>query len=326
MITSMNGPLTHDKNINLGSIDVKNRILKYLYDNVKQDIKHEMIASVKDMNNIRDNEYIICPRFSGTRSWIIFITIGKNYYAVNFPKHNPRKKDLFIHPIDIGFHKEFYYGTIMEGIFFRMDEKKFLVIDEVYILADQNQLLKSKDDRLNNLSHYMTKHIRNNPNNHMYVSQFFQINKKSLKELHQKIKDDNKIIEVIFYPKIFGKKIYSYAIIAEDLVDNIIKTTQFRMQKTASPDVYNLLSITSGNKIDIAYIPDMETSKKCKQWFKDNKAKELIVKCQMNIEKKKWVPLELIEEDVENEDRSDDSDNSSDDSVDQESNEEIVEV
>lgn len=313
----MNASL-NNKNINLGSIDIKNKILKYLYDNVKQNIKHELIANEKDMNNIRDNEYIICPRFSGTRSWIIFLTIGKNYYAVNFPKNSIRKKeDLFIHPIDIGLHQEFYFGTIMEGIFYRMDDKKILVVDEVYILAGQNQLLKSKDDRLNNLSHYMTKHIRNNPNNHMYVSQFFQINKKSLKELHQKIKDDSKIIEIIFYPKIFGKKIYTYTIITNDLVDNIIKTTQFRMQKTANPDVYNLLSITSGNKIDIAYIPDMQTSKKCKQWFKDNKAKELIAKCQMNMENKKWIPLELIEQDIEN---------SSDDNSDIESDEEIVEV
>jgi hypothetical protein len=76
------------------------------------------------------------------------------------------------------------------------------------------------------------------------------------------------------------------------------------MQKTVNADVYNLLSTTNGNKIDIAYIPDMVTSKKCKQWFKDNKTKELLVKCQMDMDKKKWVPLEMVEKDLENDSSS----------------------
>lgn len=58
-----------------------------------------------------------------------------------------------------------------------------------------------------------------------------------------------------------------------DLVDNIIKLAQLYLEKTASPDVYNLYRINSDKKIDIAYIPDIETSRKCKQWFKDSKEK-----------------------------------------------------
>jgi len=290
----------HAKNVNLESTQVKNNILKYLYSQINVNIKYEYIVGHKDLDNIRDNEYIICPRFHGTRSWIIFCQIGDIYYAVSFPKIRNYDKNIIIHPIEIGVTKNFYYGTIMEGIFFKIEDNRYLVIDEVYILAGQNQLLKSKDDRLNFLSQCMTNNIVQNATYRIYPCQYFQVNKKGLKELYEKIKADTKIQEISFYPKLFGRKIYKYTIIDSDLIDNIIKYTKFRMQKTNNPDVYNLLSLTTDNKIDIAYIPDMETSKKCKQWFKDRKKeKELVVRCQMNNDKKKWIPFELVENDIE---------------------------
>jgi hypothetical protein len=295
-------PSKYSKNENLGSSETKNRILKYLYSSgISLNSKHELISNTKDLDNIKDGDYIICPRFSGTRSWILFFTINDNYYAVNFPKHSQRKKeDLIIHPIEMTVTKKFYRGTIMEGIFYRIDNKKFLVVDEVYLFAGQNQLLKSKDNRLNYLSNYFKSDTSKvNLNYLMYVCQYYTTSKSSLKELYEKIRADPKIQEIIFYPKIYGGKIYNYTIIDDDLIDNVIKFAQFRMQKTASPDVYNLLSVDSNNKIDIAYIPDMETSKKCKQWFKDNKSKELLIKCQMNMDKNKWIPIELIEKDLD---------------------------
>lgn len=203
----MNTLTTRMKNVDLHSSDVKNKILQYLYKQVNLDLKPEFIASVKDLDNIRDNDYIICPRFNGTRSWIIFFQIGEVYYAVNFPKHSQmKKKDLIIHPIDIGVTKDFYHGTIMEGIFFKMDIHRYLIIDEVYTLAGQNQLLKPKDDRLNDLSQFIAKSIMINPTYNMYVTQFFNINKKNLKELYEKIKADTKIQDIIFYPKTLVKK------------------------------------------------------------------------------------------------------------------------
>ena len=77
-------------------------------------------------------------------------------------------------------------------------------------------------------------------------------------------------------------------------------------------NVYNLLSTSTGDKIDIAYIPDMDTSKKCKQWFKVTNSNKLLVKCQMNMNKKKWIPIELIEDDI--------------DDLDSDNNDDVVEV
>lgn len=292
----------YPKNLQINTKEVKNKILKYLYSSqVNLNLKYENIMSDNDLDDIRDNDYIVCPRFSGTRSWIIFFKDGENYYAVNFPKHSQRKReDLMIHPIDINVHPSFYLGTIMEGIFYRIEDYRYLTVDEVYILAGQNQLLKAKDDRLNYLNSFIKNSISVNPYFNIMVSQYYSIGKKSLQTMYEKIKSDSKIQEIIFYPKIYGRKIYTYTLIDTDLIDNIVKLTYFRLQKTTSPDVYNLLATESGNKVDIAYIPDMATSKKCKQWFKDNKNKELLVKCQMDINKKKWVPIEMVETDIDN--------------------------
>ena len=213
----------------------------------------------------------------------------------NFNKNS----GLRIHPIDLGVSPEFYRGTIMEGIYFRMDEKRYLVVDEVYVLAGKNQLSKSKDDRMDYLSKYFKDSVRSNQNFTIYVSHFFQISKQSLYELNNKIKNDTKIRELLFYPKMYGRPIYAYTIIDSDLVDNVVKLAKFRIKKTASPDVYHLISIDSGEKIDIAHIPNISTSKTCRQWFKDYNAKELVVKCRLDNEKKKWIPVELIETDLD---------------------------
>ena len=297
----------YNKNININDAETKNMILKYLYGkNLKNTISFTGIQKVSDLDNIKNGDYIVCPRFRGSRSWVIFFkTQGSkheipNYYAVSFPKHSQYKKiNLRIHAVDISVSREFYNGTIMEGIFYRVANEKFLIIDEVYTLCGENQLLKSKTDRLNYLSNFITTNTVQTLSYHLYPCQYYSLTESNLSELYDKIKGDNRIQDIIFYPQIHGRKIYQYTIIDIDLTDDIIKTGVFKLQKTNNPDVYNVISFKTDNKIDIAYLPDMATSKKCKQWFKDEKATELAVKCRMNMEHKKWIPIELIETDVD---------------------------
>ena len=295
--------INYKKNINLDYPSIRNKILTYLNNNrVDNRTKHENIYSINDLNTITSNDYIICPRFSGVRSWIIFCVINDVYYAVNFPKQNCNKNNqLRMYPIELGVTKDFYCGTIMEGIFYKVNNQKIIVVDEIYVLSGKNQLAKSKDDRLTLVSKCIQKSVRSNCNFNIYVSQFFETSENSLSELYDKIKNDRKIRQIIFYPKTFGQKIFSYTIIDNDLVDNVVSITKFIMQKTASSDVYHLIDIDSGKKVDgIAYIPDISTSKQCRRWFKDYNKKELIVKCQLDNLKKKWIPIELLETDVDN--------------------------
>ena len=311
----MNQP-QYIKNADLNSNQTKNKILRYLYSSgIDTHKKYQAIANESDINTIKFGDYTICPRFTGTPSWIIFFRTGNHYYAVNFPKY--RKKDNYIiHPVEMNVSIEFYYGTIMEGIFFRIDDKKYLVVDEVYLLAGNNELVKPKDDRLANLKEYFKTSISINPFFYMYVSQYYGTDKNSLKDLYDKIRSDTKIQEIIFYPKLSNGKIYTYTILDTDLADNITKISNLFLHKTASTDVYHLVSIT-GNKIGIAYIPDMQTSKMCKQWFKDYKSKQLLVKCRLDSEQNKWVPMELVENDLDDDmssDQFDDSDSDDSDS------------
>lgn len=285
------------KNANLGNTNVKNSILHYLAaSNLNLSTRYSPITKEEEMDYIRDNDYIICPRFSGVRSWIIFTIIDGKYYAVNFPKHSQRKVvDLVIHPVEIECKRDFYFGTIMEGIFFVADGKKHLVIDEVYKFAGQSQLLKPKSDRLRNLASYLSNFINTNTTYTMCVSMFYRTTKTELKDLFDKIKAESNITEIVFYPNTFGSKVYSYTIIGTDLVENVVKLATFYMVKTTKPDVYDLLSPASNNKIDIAFVPDTASSHRYRQWFKKKKAK-LLVECQMNFTNKMWVPIEIVDD------------------------------
>jgi hypothetical protein len=304
-------PIEYKKNVDINKQEIKNKILKFLYSKkLNNEINFSGIEKINDMDNIKNGDYIVCPRFKGTRSWVIFFKTKDsekeipNYYAVNFPKHNERKKmELIIHTVDVRVSNDFYDGTIMEGIFYKVQNEIFLVIDEVYLLCGESQLLKSKSDRLNNLVGVLTDKTIQTMNYHIYVCQHYKITETYLSELFFLIKGNNVIQDIIFYPQLYGRKIYQYSIMERDIIDDVIKIGIYKLQNTKIPDVYNILSLDTDKKIDIAYLPDMTISKKCKQWFKDTKESELLVKFKMDLVRKKWIPIELIEEDVEIEDK-----------------------
>jgi hypothetical protein len=282
------------KNANLDKPEIKNKILKYLRQRIDTNIKTSPITNSSDLDTIRDGDYIVCPRFKGTRSWIIFFHDGPNYYAVNFAV-GQKTPDIKVFPIDMEGAREIYNGTIMEGVFYKMDEEYYLIIDEIYWLAGTELLLKPKNDRLAYLSSSLGKFVMKNKFR-LYVSQYYSTNSNSLIQLYNKVRSDSKIQKLIFYPKIYGRKIYTYTILEDDLKLDIINLAKFEMYQTNNPDVYNLIRLDSGQKCGLAYVPDIETSKKCKGWFKGKSVKKLTVTCKLHQEKNRWIPMELDEE------------------------------
>jgi hypothetical protein len=287
------------KNPNLDMSETKKMIFKYLSNHVNMDSHQEIIKDEKDLDVIREGDYVVCPRFDGARIWAVFMHDGNDYYAVSFPKYGKNKVDNKLYPIPINVSQHIYNGTIMEGIYVKIDSDQYLIIDEIYMLAGQTQLTKPKDDRLKYLSETVDKYFRMVPNFRVCTSKFFYINEENLSELYAKIKSGVNIREIVFYPKTVGK-IFRYTIVSTDLEDDEIKLATFRMYKTSNPDVYNLYVPRTNNMVDIAYIPDTKTSKKCKQWFKDFATNELHVKCTMDVSSKKWIPVELMEQNTEN--------------------------
>jgi hypothetical protein len=95
---------------------------------------------------------------------------------------------------------------------------------------------------------------------------------------------------------IYGRPIFVRTILDSDLKDDIIHLSNFSMHRPENADVYKLFDIHTEKKIGIAYIPDTQTSKKCKQWFNKKSVKTLIVKCKLDIEKNKWIPIEPVDD------------------------------
>ena len=286
------------KNINLNSDGTRRKIFKFLIENTAK-INDSIIpiTSIDNLDQIKNNEYIVCPVLHGTRSWILFFKSNNDYYAVNFPKHHERKRDsIVIHPIDIKVSEDYYLGTIASGVYFNRQNERYIVIDEVYMLCGNSQLFKYKDDRLDNIASSLNTDTIQSQKFHIYVSQYFKISEKGLTDLFHKIKTDPNIRDIVFCPRLSNMQSYSYTIIKSDLVEEVTKLYVFKLQKTNSEDVYNVLDKKTGAKIDIAYIPDIITSKKCKQWFKGKKITELLVKCKFHTDRKKWIPVEICDE------------------------------
>lgn len=295
------------KNHNLNNPEVKMCILKYLRSKINSNTKFYPITKQSDLTVIRDDSYIVCPRLNGTRIWIIFFHVGANYYAVYFPKKNQfigsnsnpnlysdiNPEHIGIFAINIDAHPDIYKGTVMEGIDYKYNDECYLIVDEIYYLEGQNQLLKPKDDRLNKLLVIQNQDKFTMKNKfRLCVSNFYYKNKSDITILYDKIRSNPDIQEIIFYPMIYGRPIYTYTILDSDLKDDVINVSNFKMHRPENADVYKLFDLNTGKKIGIAYIPDIETSKKCKEWFKKKSIKKLIVKCKLDCEKDKWIPLE----------------------------------
>lgn len=289
------------KNEDIDSPKIKNKILQYLYSSdFCTDEKIEYLVDERDLGIIRNSEYLLCAGYRGTRSWIIIFHVDEEYYAVNFPKHGKHKQQkIIIYPINIPIAKKFYYGTIMEGIYYydEINNSKYLYIDDVYMLFGENQLLKSKEDRLKNLSFQLKKHVTQLYNEYIIrVNQHYSFDELSLKKLYDEIKINPNIKELLFFPNNnYGKKKYSYLLSDSDRHDDVMIICNYIMVSTNNPDVYMLYNLETEEKVEIAYIPDISTSRKCKKWYeKKSKNHKLIVKCRLDNIKNKWIPDTLI--------------------------------
>ena len=290
---------TNLKNINLNSENTRREIFSYLNKNNIVLSEYDNIKNINDLEIIKNNEYIICPQIGGVRSIIMFIKLPNNvYYSVGFPKHNFNKRDTVkIFPIDVTVHPSLYNGTIMEGIFVKEDNKKYYIVNEVHLLAGETQLLKSKIDRLNNLRETLKRLITPSLNYYIHVTRYYRTDPDSLLKAYEFAKENNSIQNFVFYPSLYGQKIYEYTIMDSDLIDHIVRISTFIMEKTSNPDVYNLYELGIDKKIGIAYIPNTNKSKECKQWFVERNKKKLIVKCILDNEMDRWIPIEVINSD-----------------------------
>lgn len=299
----------HQKNIGLDTGPVRNSIIKFLNSNVLNiNEDYEIIAGEEALQEIGQSEYIVCPRITGTRTWVIFFIKDNIHYAVNFPKHNQsRREQTRIYPIQVPVKSSYYRGTIMEGIYYRDEKAQYLFIDEVHLLEGVNQMTKMKDSRLRELNESLRLSVNNSPHYALHATQYYFPNEESLTALYEKIKTDPLIRELMFYPRIYGKKIFRYPISDQDIVDQTVTYDIFKMRRGVHADSYHLQAL-NGEEIGAACIPNITVSRMCKKWYKDYRKKVLMVKCSMgsvNTIVDKWVPIKLVEDEEIDEEEPD---------------------
>lgn len=287
------------KNKDLEKADTRNAILKYLYERVKSMVPIVPIVESNHLDLIKNNKYIICPRINGVRSWLVFFIYKDVYYAVNFPKQNTNKQvKLRIFPIDILINQDAYIGTIMEGIYCCSGDHRHITIDNVYFLRGKNQNMLNHSEKLTLMQDFVSKETTQSDKFTISVSKYYPIQKDSILELFDSIKKETNIGEITFYPEFPNKRtpVFQYTILDTDLQVETIVLSSFKMTRTDKPDVYDLECLSEQMKPDIAYIPDIETSKKCKEWFKGIRGKNatIIVTCKFFSERNKWMPIEKI--------------------------------
>jgi hypothetical protein len=292
-------------NLNLDSSDTRNKILKYLASvEPNYNRRFNEVITDADLEELGNGDYVICPKYSGVRSWAIICMIDDIHYSVNFPKFTKfNKNSIVFHEIGVSATKLLHMGTVMEGIYYEIEDdfgkRRFFTVDEVYMLAGSNELIKTKDDRLKNLHQMLSIHTRVKAGSDftLNVCQCYNTDPDSLKHVFDRVVADEHIQELIFYPKLYSQKIYSYALKPDDVKEKIVEVETFLMQKTSKTDVYILyVENDDGTKTKIGFagVPNITASKTFAFWFKSNKAKELIVDCQRLSGLDKWVPFKII--------------------------------
>ena len=282
------------KNKDLGNPEVRNSVFRYLNEmQISADAIINDVKTESDLDHIKRNNYIAIPQYEGTPIWFCWFRQGECYYAVTFPKNSKsRKYKASIYPIDMMFSKSFYLGTIMDGTHYRDRGIDYFIVNDVYQLAGANQLAMTRTDRIDKALDYLKIHSTvTNQNYQMYVCRYYPLNKFSLSLLFSKIRNEDRIRQVMFYPNIYGYKMYQYTLNDSDKVEHIVKQGVFDLVKGTRPDVYHICYVDSSDKIGIAYIPNTTVTKMCRAWFQ--KKKKVRVLCQMDPIKQKYVPVEL---------------------------------
>lgn len=280
------------KNLNLESTCVKQKILRYLSTyNIKNTNINEL-SKDNEIDYIVNNDYIVCPQIRGTRSWFIIKKFDDCYYAVTFPKKIHKNTNIVVYPIELSLKKTLYDGTIMEGMCHKYKNERYMIVDDVYLLKNENQLIFSKNDRLDKLTDVLNDSVTHTNMHHLYVSQRFKLTRFDLIDLYEKIKLDNRIESLVFFPNILGKPLFKYTIVEADMIDDVVRYNSFIMKKTTLPDIYHLYVSDTTLSYSIASVPDQHYSKLYRKWFKNSDGKDIYVKCKMNNnDEQLWIPI-----------------------------------
>jgi hypothetical protein len=285
-----------NKNTNLDNIRTKKAIVNYVNKCTNNTPKSIYITDENHIEYIKDNDYTVGTTLVGKRVMIVIVKLDDIYYIVNYEKRTKYYfEKLKIHPIDISAHPNLYNGTIAEGIFSNTNSEFMYIIDEIYYLAGEEMIHYDKITRMNKLKDTINASIVQKQDITIMTAHIDNISKNSFEMVFDRIKSNNSIDKVWFYPNEFSLPTFIYELIDEDKYDDIYETNKFIIKKTINREVYELLDYNTKKKVANAYIPNTTYSKMYLQWFKAYKKKELVVICVKDQHKNKWYPIQVVD-------------------------------
>jgi hypothetical protein len=288
------------KNIELDNQITRNILFRYFDSFNIKNYKIIRITKNEDIMNIKRNDYNIYPAYNGARVWLMLYSYNNIYYFVSFSRHILAKRSTTtIFPINNGASKKLYSGTLMEATYFSDNNKKFFIVNDIHCISNEDQSLVDRCEKIKIMKNiFRNNEIVQHDNCIIRVGDNYKIDKFALGDMYEKIKLNPSISEIMFYPNMTDGTIYHYTITPEDIKDKHIRGCVFLLRKKKS-DAYEVINTKTLRKIDLAYIPDLQTSKMCAGWFKDNlHTKELLVMCYFDNEQNKWIPKYLADDDT----------------------------
>lgn len=281
--------------------------LSLLCSNIKYNSRYAKVFNEQFSKNL-NNPHVFYLKSSGT-PYLLFLTqINSINYAFfidkkikegySFPK-------IFILPYE--FSSELYKSTLFECELIRKRNKKWcLGINDIYYYCGKNLKKTNIIDRMNIIHQiFDTKYTPSEFSNTCppFVKKYFDY-----KDVSYVFNDfipnlDYETRGLYFVPMRVDYSNILYIFKEDDsvkLVEKSKKSTKcFRIMKTMKPDVYELYGLKSDilTKIGIALVQTTLLSHSILSWFQDKDFdSEVLVECKYNEYFKKWEPVSLSDE------------------------------
>lgn len=297
--------------------------------------RYKIINNLNDLAIFRNQKFYVSANFAGINSMLIFIKLNGVDYSftvdkktLSYSMNNIDLSKVKLYPAKVRLEENIYNGTIFDGIYIN-NTKEFIITDVMYFRGKNMVNENIHHKLLSTLSYLQKFYKKGNDLNaiELIVNRLYEL--ENINELVRDITNLSNCKGLSFQPEISGS--YTkliYMLIETDLKTDImpsvkskkketdiIKINQnklnnediltFKMKATDIDDVYKLYLIYKSKqnekttikniKIDIAFIPDIKTSKMCKKIFKDTT--EVLMKCQYDKEKEKWIPESVNKKD-----------------------------
>ena len=284
--------------------------LSLLCSNIKYNSRYAKVFNEQFSKNL-NNPHVFYLKSSGT-PYLLFLTqinsINYAFFIDKKVKEGYSYPKIFILPYE--FSPDLYKCSLFECELIRKRNKKWCIgVNDIYYYCGKNMKKTSIIDRMNTIHQvFNTKYTSSEFSNTCppFVKKYFDY-----KDVSYVFNDfipnlDYETRGIYFVPMRVDYSNILYIFKEKDsvkLVEKPKKTTKcFRIMKTMKPDVYELYGLKSDilTKIGIALVQTTLLSHSILSWFQDKDFdSEVLVECKYNEYFKKWEPISLSDECVD---------------------------